>query len=165
MKYSIVYSSRTGNTELLARTIREVLPPDDCIYLGEPNTNGTKTELIFVGFWTERGSCDEHTAAFLQRLRGKRIFLFGTAGFGGSPDYFAQIIAKVKEYIDSSNSTVGAYMCQGKMPLAVRRRYEALLSENPKMQKMIDNFDQALSHPNTADLEQLKQLVRSIVGI
>lgn len=32
--YSIVYSSRTGNTKELAATIHKVLPPDSCLYYG-----------------------------------------------------------------------------------------------------------------------------------
>lgn len=30
MSYSIVYSSRTGNTALLAQAIREALPQEEC---------------------------------------------------------------------------------------------------------------------------------------
>ena len=31
MTYSIVYSSRTGNTRMLAEALREALPREDCI--------------------------------------------------------------------------------------------------------------------------------------
>ena len=37
MRYAIVYSSHTGNTAMLAQAIREVLPPEDCIYFGAPD--------------------------------------------------------------------------------------------------------------------------------
>ena len=37
MTYSIVYSSRTGNTKLLADTLRMALPQGDCVYFGAPN--------------------------------------------------------------------------------------------------------------------------------
>ncbi len=47
-------------------------------------------------------------------------------------------------------------MCQGKMPQAVRRRYEAM-EESPRRQIMLDNFDRALSHPNEGDLTALEQ--------
>ena len=29
---------------------------------------------------------------FLKQLRGKQVFLFGTAGFGGSEEYFNKIL-------------------------------------------------------------------------
>ena len=37
MSYAIVYSSRTGNTELLARAIQSALPAEDCLYFGGPD--------------------------------------------------------------------------------------------------------------------------------
>ena len=33
MSYAIVYSSRTGNTALLAQAIRDALPQEECLYL------------------------------------------------------------------------------------------------------------------------------------
>lgn len=34
MQYSIVYSSRTGNTRRLAQSLLEVLPAEGCLYQG-----------------------------------------------------------------------------------------------------------------------------------
>ena len=43
-------------------------------------------------------------------------------------------------------------MCQGKMPMSVRSRYESMLDKEPeRMREMIENFDEALSHPNVDD--------------
>lgn len=49
-------------------------------------------------------------------------------------------------------------MCQGKMPPAVRARYEAM-EDSPRRTRMLDNFDQALTHPDQEDLARLKALV------
>lgn len=160
MKYSIVYSSRTGNTAKLAQRLRSHLPPQDCLFFGNPQAEAAEAELIFVGFWTDKGGSDSDTAAFLNTLRGKQVFLFGTAGFGGSDAYFAQILQRVQPCLDSSNTLTGAYMCQGRMPESVRRRYEAMLPQDPeKMQALIHNFDSALSHPDENDLVGLDQAV------
>ena len=37
MTYAIVYASKTGNTRLLAETIRESLPQDSCLWCGGPD--------------------------------------------------------------------------------------------------------------------------------
>ena len=37
MTYAIVYASKTGNTRLLAETIRESLPQDSCLWRGGPD--------------------------------------------------------------------------------------------------------------------------------
>ena len=98
--------------------------------------------------------------AFLKGLEGKRIFLFGTAGFGGSEEYFNRILESVRKNIPKSNTIVGTFMCQGKMPATVRQRYESMLSVQPnKMKSMIKNFDRALSHPDEQDIQNMKESV------
>ena len=92
MKYAIVYSSKTGNTALLANTIRETLPAADCLYCGVPSAQALEAERIYVGFWTDKGTCDGETAAFLGQITNQQVFLFGTAGFGGAPAYFEKIL-------------------------------------------------------------------------
>ena len=51
-------------------------------------------------------------------------------------------------------------MCQGKMPRTVRERYEKM-EEGARRDALLENFDQALGHPNQADLERLKALLKA----
>lgn len=154
MSYAIVYSSHTGNTALLAQTIRETLPQEDCVYFGAPDPSALTAETVYVGFWTDKGTCDASIAQFLQSLTNQKVFLFGTAGFGGAAAYFEQILNRVKENLEDSTELIGTYMCQGKMPPSVRTRYEQM-EEGPRRTAMLENFDQALSHPNAEDLANL----------
>lgn len=164
MSYAIVYSSRTGNTALLAQTIQNMLPQKECCYFGTPSQDALGGEVLYVGFWTDKGTCDESTALFLQSLTNQKVFLFGTAGFGGSTAYFEQILNRVKEYLSSSVQVVGTYMCQGKMPQVVRDRY-ATMEDSPKRTMMLENFDQALSHPDQKDLMELKKAVTCLSSV
>lgn len=164
MKYSIVFSSHTGNTRMLAEELKKILPESDCVYYGEPNEAVLNCELVLVGFWTDKGMCDETLSDFLKKLHEKKVFLFGTAGFGASEDYFAQILTRVEALMDNSNVVVGHYMCQGKMQKSVRDRYVAMLDQNPeKFQSLLDNYDKALSHPDADDLDMLKKAVYSCI--
>lgn len=164
--YSIVYSSRTENTKKLAVTIHKVLPSDSCFYYGTiDNVKDKLSNIIYIGFWTERGNADSLTIEFLKKLKNKKIFLFGTAGYGGSEDYFRNIINNVKKNIDSSNILIGTFMCQGKMPLAVKERYENMAKQNNSsvdIDKLIRNFEEALSHPDVTDLERLKASLENL---
>ena len=158
MSYAIVYSSHTGNTALLAQTIRETLPQEDCVYFGAPDPSALTAETVYVGFWTDKGTCDASIAQFLQSLTNQKVFLFGTAGFGGAAAYFEQILNRVKENLGDSTELIGTYMCQGKMPQPVRTRYEQM-EEGPRRTAMLENFDQALSHPNAEDLANLRAAI------
>ena len=166
MKYSVVYTSPTGNTQQLAQEIRAALPQEDCCYFGAPDAQAMQAELVFVGFWTEKGSCDAKPGEFLQQLQGKKVFLFGTAGFGGEPAYFESILNRVAQCLGQGNTLIGTFMCQGRMPMAVRERYEKMLSapashRMPDPRKMLKNFDRALPHPDEGDLARLKAAVAS----
>ena len=73
MTYAIIYSSKTGNTRLLAETLRDTLPTADCLYFGEPSDEALRAERIYVGFWTDKGTCDADTAAFLARVTTQEV--------------------------------------------------------------------------------------------
>ncbi len=171
MNYSIIYSSKSGNTKQLAETIYDFLTEKNLCVTGFTNIdnkecNITNASCIFVGFWTDKGNCEERLQTFLQTLENKTIFLFGTAGFGGSQSYFEKILSNVKQSIPSSNTIIGSFMCQGKMPIAVKNRYEKMKAENPndtKFDAMIENFDKASSHPDIEDLQCLKNKILSIL--
>ena len=183
--YSIVFSSRTGNTAELAEAVREALPEGTCEYFGSVNGDGgfdgrgyagagcgrtssaiPASETLFVGFWTNQGVADQAAQKLLGQLRNRKIFLFGTAGFGGSEAYFQAILGKTKAFIDDSNTVIGTYMCQGKMPLSVRERYMKMKEQPdhmPNIDAMIENFDKALSHPDADDLVKLANLVSEAI--
>ena len=162
MSYAIVFSSKTGNTALLAQTLQEQLPQTDCCYFGAPDAAALAADTLYVGFWTDKGTADQACLELLGRLRNKKIFLFGTAGFGGSEAYYQKILANVRMAIDASNTVVGEYMCQGRMPQAVRDRYvkmKEMPDAKPNLDALIENFDQALSHPDQEDLERLRRMI------
>ena len=163
-KYAILFSSKTGNTRLLADAIRAALPEEDCAFFGEAGSVAEIPEVktVYLGFWTDKGNADEAALNVLKNLRNKNVFLFGTAGFGVEDAYFQRVLNNVKVSMDESNTLVGEFMCQGKMQQAVRDRYVKMKEQPdaaPNLDQMIDNFDRALSHPDAADLENLRQAI------
>lgn len=161
-RYAICFSSKTGNTEALAKVVQETLPEESCAYYGSVDQAPDNAEIYYVGFWTDKGTADAASLAFLKTLHEKQIFLFGTAGFGGSEAYFQKILDQVKESIDSSNTVIDQFMCQGRMPQSVRDRYVKMRDANNTQlnwDAMIQNFDQACAHPNSDDFAQLKQML------
>lgn len=167
MTYAIVYSSKTGNTKRLADAIRAALPAEAVCYCGAPDAAALAADTLFVGFWTDKGSCDAETAAFLKTLSSQRLFLFGTCGFGGDDSYFDRILDNASSCIPAGVPVIGRFMCQGKMPQGVRKRYERTAAEDPGkrplMTQMIANFDAALSHPDDNDLARLTAAVEAVL--
>lgn len=121
-------------------------------------TQASEADVVFVGFWCDKGSCSPAVQHFLQGLAGKRVFLFGTCGFGESDEYFAQILDRVRTYLPADAQYIGGAMCQGKMGMGVKRRYEGMLEKNPEnaqARMLIDNWNKAQSHPNEDDVSRI----------
>lgn len=121
-------------------------------------TQASEADVVFVGFWCDKGSCSPAVRHFLQGLAGKRVFLFGTCGFGESDEYFAQILERVRAYLPVDARFIGGAMCQGKMGMGVKRRYEGMLEkdpENAQARMLIDNWNKAQSHPNEDDFSRI----------
>lgn len=165
MNYAIICASKTGNTKQLADAIQSSLPEEKVIYAGIPQAGALQADRIFVGFWTDKGTCCEEIKDFLKHIKNKEIFLSGTCGFGGSEAYFQKVLTAVQKNVDSSNTIVGTYMCQGKMPQSVKDRYLKMKKSPvpvPNVDQLIANFDTALTHPDALDLEKLKNIVKML---
>ena len=53
-RYSIIFSSKTGNTAELANAIRDALPQENCDYFGTSEIEEPVSEMLYIGFWTDR---------------------------------------------------------------------------------------------------------------
>ena len=80
------------------------------------------------------------------------------------PSYFEKILEAVKAEVPKDNQIGTGYMCQGKMGQRIRKKYEEMLREDPEnktAQMLIENFDQASSHPDEKDVENLVNWVKA----
>lgn len=155
MKSAIVYSSGTGNTEKLAKAIEGKVA--DAIYCGKLDDKALEAEMIYVGFWTAKFTCTDDVKGFLEKLDGKKIFLFGTAGYDDTEEYFQKILTAVKEMIPSSNTVVGEFMSMGKVSAGKQKAIAEM--DQAKFDGMKAKLDQAEQHPDQGDLDKLLALV------
>lgn len=167
MQAMVVYSSKTGNTQKIATAIFAAIPGDSKDMQRVEEYKGKEADTFFIGFWTDQGNCDTKIANLLSSLHGKRIALFGTCGAARDDAYYTEIVREVKKWIPADNEYLGAFLCQGKMPMQVRRRYETLASgadADPHVRAMIRNFDEALLHPDKKDEQDAAEFARKMVA-
>lgn len=158
MKYAIVYSSITGNTKKLAESIKNKI--NDC-YFGKPSDEALSADTIFLGFWTIKNSCSDDVKSFIEKLSDKNIFIFGTAGYNNTKEYFEQILSNVKSYVPSSNTIIGTYMCQGKVSDA---KQDMIKKDKPEMYEAIkDNLAESVHHPNDDDVKALISEIDKVI--
>lgn len=164
MKYAIMVVSRSGNTNQLAQQIPMVLGEENCVYMGAPKAN-VEADVLFLGSWTDKGFFDEAILNVMKELHHQKVVLFGTAGFGQSQEYFDAILQRSATHLAKDNEILGCFMCQGKMPLSVRKRYEEMGNKEPdneRLKNLIVNFDQALTHPDEQDMNNFKTFLQGL---
>ena len=158
MKICVLYDSVTGNTKMLADVIEKK-------YMGTLTDDPADADVVFLGSWTDKGSFSEKMKEQAEKIHGKKVFIFGTCGFGGSEEYYGKLFERAAGLLDESDEIIGHYYCQGKMPMSVRRYYESKLleeKEHDKVEKMIENFDMALVHPDKTDMSALVNSTKHI---
>ena len=157
-RIAIVCESLTGNTAMLAEALRTHLVDDAAAMTVPAKADPDSFDILFIGSWTDKGDCAAATAEFLAKLHKKKVFIFGTCGFGGSDAYYETVYRRFADHLDPDNHIIGHFICQGKMPESVLRRYEAMKAANPECNRWdecIRNYNCALNHPNGDDMQAL----------
>ena len=164
MDIAIIYSSKTGNTKIIAEAIKEKFQNKNIVYFGRAPEKLPKADIYIIGSWTDKGNATNDIIEILKKIKNKKIAYFGTAGFGESEEYYKKLFERVKNNIDSSNEILGYFYCQGKMPIQVKSRYEQMLIQNPEdvnLKLSLKNFNNALSHPDNEDINNVKEWIAS----
>ena len=175
MTCSLVVNSKSGNTRMVSGAIKRALQAAgvdfvhaaalsddaDADQVALEAQGACAADTVLVGFWCDKGACTPSVAALLSALHGKRVFLFGTCGFGADQSYYQQIIDRVTSNLAGDAELAGWAMCQGKMGPAVKQRYEAMLEQDPddvRFKMLLDNWVAAKDHPTKEDLDKISQV-------
>ncbi len=71
MKSLVVYSSKTGNTEMVAQAVYEALPEPKAIYAVKEAPPPDGYDFIAMGFWVDRGTADARARKYMEKIKGK----------------------------------------------------------------------------------------------
>lgn len=71
-RYAILFSSVTGNTKELADVIRETLPEEKCDFFGGVENQEPIADMLYIGFWTDKGNADQAAIQLLQKLKKQK---------------------------------------------------------------------------------------------
>lgn len=156
MKNAIVFSSASGNTKLLAETIQSTI--SDVVYCGKASDEALEADIIYIGSWAQAFSCTADIKEFLGKVKGKKVFIFMTAGYGSSEEFFAPIIDSVKALVDSSNEIIGEFICQGKVSEGKQKAIKD--GDEAKYNSMKAELDKSVSHPDKDDTAKLVEAVK-----
>jgi flavodoxin len=164
----IVYSSRTGNTEKVARGVFSILKreyPMDIYTVDDVPIPGD-ADRILLGFWVDRGTADAKSLAYLSQIQGKRIGLFGTLGAYPDSDHARDVITAVGDVITKKNTLLGSFLCQGRIDPKLTERFETLPPGHPHAmdEARRKRHQDAASHPDEQDIRAATEACRVMLS-
>ena len=153
MKKAIIFTSVSENTKKLADVIKQEI--GDVAYFGKPSAEALDADVLILGSWTAGFSFSPDLKEFLPTISGKKVFLFMTAGYGNSKEFFDPIINSFKAALSANNEIIGEFICQGKVTEAKQEAIKKM--DMDKYLGMKEQLDNSQSHPDSNDIANLKK--------
>lgn len=164
MKYAILYSSRTGNTEAVARAICSALPGEVLLSAADDTPDAVDADVCFVGCWVDKGTADEKARELLKKLKGKKLALFVTLGAYPFSKHALESQLAIWKLAAEENEVLGCFACQGRVAPALAEKFKALPPGHPHAMNAARalRHEEAALHPNAIDLRNAMEFARVI---
>ena len=182
MKGLILYSSKTGNTKIMAEQIYKKLKEKFQIYLCDissidnsgavPCNLGTDPlgvpldmeksskekienfDFVLLGAWIDRGTLNKNAMKVFKRIKNKKIGLFATLGAMPNSDHGKKVKCTLEKLLKNKES-LGTYLCPGQVDPKMIKKLEGLTGMVvPK--KIKDKMIQTSLKSRKATEEELK---------
>lgn len=169
MKSIVIYSSLTGNTKQVAEAITSVLQEGTpCVAMSELPSDIESYDLVFAGFWVDKGTANKEARDVLGILHNPHIALFATAGVPPQMEHAKQSLVNAASCLPEGVVPVDTFICQGKVdPKVIEMMYKMF----PKGHSHGQSADrdarhkQAAVHPNEDDCNAACQFAKHVLDV
>jgi flavodoxin len=169
MKALVVYSSKTGNTEKIAKAIHGIFPKGTDLYRVENTTPPDDYDLIALGFWVDKGQPDDAAKNYFRKIKNKNVALFMTLGAYPDSDHAHKSMQNAVELL-AGNNILGTFTCQGKIADSLVKQMAKLPGNHPHAMspERKARLEEAAKHPDKKDLDSARatftRLIRQYTG-
>lgn len=167
MKSLVVYSSMTGNTKKVAEAIYCALPDSKeiCDVKNVPQDLETY-DIVFAGFWVDRGMPDNSAKIFLEGLLNKNVALFATLGAPDDSKHAQGSMKQGRMLLNRSNNHLGDFLCRGKVNEIIVEQMAKKPATDPHSAKISSwqaMLEESAKHPNADDLRKAGEFAVNMV--
>jgi flavodoxin len=113
MKTMVVYSSLTGNTKMIAEIIHGELDSAEIHHVVSAPAPDAY-DLIFVGFWVDKGHADANALKYMEKIHGKKVAVFFTLGAYPDSEHADAVFEHTKAQL-GDNEVIGHFRCLGRV--------------------------------------------------
>ena len=166
MKMLVTYSTRTGNTKMIAEAIHSIMPQGAELHPVETAPDPAGYDFIALGFWVDKGAPDKAMLAYMDRVKGTCVGLFGTLGAWPDSDHARSSMQNGVDRV-AENKVLGTFICQGKVDPKLLAAMDKMRAENnphamtPERKARIE---EAAKHPNEEDCANAKKVFADILA-
>lgn len=163
MKVLLTYSSRTGNTEKVARAIREVLPEGAAFYRMEDAPSPRDFAMVIAGFWIDQGKPNQEALAYLETIKNNKVGFFFTLGARPDSVHGQKCLENTRALL-RNNVLLGEFSCQGKIDEKLIESFKAFPPGHPHAitEESLQRYKLADAHPDEEDLARARETFRNI---
>ncbi len=164
MKTLIVYSSKTGNTRKVAEAVSKQLP-DAELFDAKTAPDPAGYDLVFMGFWVDKGTADKGARKFMEKISNQRVALFATLGAYPDSEHATKSLDAAGELIPTCE-IVDRFICQGAIDPKLIKWMKLLPKGHPHA---VDDarkkrWADAESHPDEQDFKNIQVWAEKIVS-
>lgn len=165
MKILVTYSSLTGNTKKLAQAIQNEYSNTQLMAISDVK-DVLDYDLIFLGYWVNRGTADDLTQQFLQGLKDKKVAVFGTSGQYSDSPYSLKYKNRVKALVEENNKYIDGFICIGKIEESRTEKRKLIQPGQPHYltEEGLKRHIESRKHPDETDIYNLLKWVDDILG-
>ena len=168
MKAIVIYSSRTGNTKLVAEAVASALPAGTpCVSVKEVPADLASYDVVFMGFWADQGNADKAAQVVLKEITNEKVALFCTLGVPPVSPHAQETIEAAAKLLPNGQTPVGTFKCQGKVdPKVIEMMYKmfppgSAHGQSPERDAL---HKAAETHPDEQDFANAKEFTKSVLA-
>lgn len=164
MKCLVVYSSRSGNTETVARAIHAALGPECALAEAAAAPPPEKFDFIALGFGIYNGWPDGDMRAYMKRCRHQDVGIFLTLGAPPDSEAAHWYIGRAEGLLENC-TTRAKFVCQGRYTGEHLARMKSRPATSPHAwnEERAARAAEAMKHPDATDLATAAERFRAAV--
>ena len=163
----IVYDSKTGNTEKVAKALAEGAGERCVLTRVEDAPEADAFAVVVAGYWVDRGAPNAKMKKYLETLHGKKVVLFQTLGAEPTSDHATSALVNAGVALNNDCKVLGTLSIRGAIDLALIEMMRKMPaggahSASPESEA---RWAAAAQHPDAADLAKAKAFMQNFLAM
>lgn len=161
----IVYDSKTGNTEKVAKALAEGAGERCVLTRVEDAPAADAFAVVVAGYWVDRGAPNVKMKKYLENLHGKKVVLFQTLGAEPTSDHATSVLVNAGVALNNDCKVLGTLSIRGAIDPALIEMMRKMPaggahSASPESEA---RWAAAASHPDADDLAKAKAFMQNFL--